>query len=159
AGKPKDFISTRPRTGTARTALAQIDVLVPDKQGFRTLEEKLSPALDAQVPPDLLKPSLRDYDYVLVDMPSNGAAPDVMAVCGLVMSDYVLIPVEPTEMSLNGLPETFELIQSAQGLGGDGSPAIVGMVLTRTDKRTQQFRSQMPAILKAANRGELPPVF
>jgi hypothetical protein len=95
---------------------------------------------------------------VLLDMPGNVDRRSPLVVAGLVMSDFVLIPIEPNQISLTALPDTFELIHYARDLGGDGTPAVVGMVLNKTDRRTQQFRSKMPEILKAATLGELPPI-
>lgn len=157
--KPADFFTARPASGARGTALERIEVLVPDKAGMLELEESLDPKRDVTFLRDLLKPALRDFDYVLVDMPGNVDRRSTLIVAGLVMSDFVLIPIEPNQISLNALPDTFDLIHYARDFGGNGSPAIVGMVLNKTDRRTQQFRSKMPEIIKAANQGELPRIF
>jgi chromosome partitioning protein len=159
-GRPADFFTPRPASGARGSALERIDVLVPDKAAMLELEEGLDPRRDATLFRDLLKPALRDlFDFVLVDMPGNVDRRSTLIVAGLVMSDFVLVPIEPNQIALTALPETFDLIHYTRDLGGDGLPAVVGMVLNKTDRRTQQFRSKMPEILKAANLGELPPVF
>jgi chromosome partitioning protein len=158
-GKPADFFTARPATGARGAALERIEVLVPDKAGMIELEETLDPRSDATILRDFLKPALQDFDFVLIDMPGNVDRRSTMVVAGLVMSDFVLVPIEPNQISLNALPETFDLVHYARGIEGDGKPAVIGMVLNKTDRRTQQFRSKMPEILRAANSGELPPIF
>jgi chromosome partitioning protein len=159
-GRPADFFTPRPATGARGSALERIDVLVPDKVGMLELEEGLDPKRDATLLRDLLKPALRDlFDFVLIDMPGNIDRRSTLIVAALVMSDFVLVPIEPNQIALTALPDTFDLIHYARDLGGAGFPVVVGMVLNKTDRRTQQFRSKMPEILKAANLGELPPVF
>jgi chromosome partitioning protein len=156
---PDHYFTTRPASSVRGTALERIDVLVPDKAGILNLEAKLSPSRDTLILKNHLRPALRDLDFVLIDMPGNVKERDTLAVGGLVMSDFVLIPIEPNDIALNALPDTFDLIHHARNLGGNGHPAIIGMVLNKTDKRTQQFREKMPKILETANRGELPPIF
>ncbi len=58
---------------------------------------------------DYLKPALGKYAYVLIDLPGNIDRRSKLAVAALVMSDFVLIPVERSQISLNGLPDTFGL--------------------------------------------------
>jgi cellulose biosynthesis protein BcsQ len=96
--------------------------------------------------------------FVLIDLPGNLDRRSRLAVAGLVMSDFVLVPIEPNQISLTALPDSFDMNHYARDLGGDGKPAVVGMVLNKTDRRTQQFRSKMPEIVKAAGSGELPPI-
>jgi chromosome partitioning protein len=158
---PRDssvFITERPASTGRGTALERVAVLVPDKPGMLELEEKMTQR-DVLALRDYLKPALAGYDFVLVDLPGNIDRRSKLAVSALVMSDFVLIPVEPSQISLNALPDTFDLIHYARGLGKNGRPAIVGLVLNKTDKRTEQYRSKFPPILEAAGRGELPPVF
>src|SRR5262249_33464056 len=102
---------------------------------------------------------ISSYDFILIDLPGNIDPRNKLAVGALVMSDFVLIPVEPSQISLNGLPDTFDLIHHRREVSKTGRPAIVGLVLNKTDKRTEPYRSKFPPILEAANRGELPPVF
>jgi chromosome partitioning protein len=153
------FITERPASSARGSALETIAVLVPDKPGMLELEEAMTTQRDLLALRDYLKPALVGYDFVLVDLPGNIDRRSKLAVSALVMSDFVLIPVEPSQISLNALPDTFDLIHYARGLGKNGRPAIVGLALNKTDKRTEQYRRKLPAILEAAGRGELPPVF
>jgi len=63
------------------------------------------------------------------------------------------------QIALDALPDTFDLIAEAQAAGGGASPAIIGMVLNQTDRRTQQYRSKLPQIIRDADSKKLPPVF
>lgn len=155
----EDFLVVRPAQQVRGTALAEMFVLVPDKAGIRELEDRMSRASEAQVLKKYLKPSLKQFDYVLIDMPGHVDDRNVLIVNALTMSDFVLIPVEPTQMSLNGLPDTFDLVSYARNKNRDNRPAIVGMVLNKTDRRFQQYKSKFPQILKLSDDEVLPPFF
>jgi chromosome partitioning protein len=163
SGKPprdlSAFITERPASPARGTALESIAVLVPDKPGILELEEQMIQPSDVFALRDWLKPALARYEFVLVDLPGNIDRRSKLAVSALVMSDFVLIPVEPSQISLNALPDTFDMIHHARELGNNGRPVIAGLVLNKTDKRTEQYRRKVPPILEAAGRGELPPVF
>jgi len=153
------FITERPASTARGTSLEKIAILVPEKPGMLELEETMTQTKDLLALRAYLKPALASYEFVLIDLPGNIDRRSKLAVSALVMSDFVLIPVEPSQISLNALPDTFELIHRARELGKNGRPAIIGLVLNKTDKRTEQYRSKFPPILEAAGKGELPPVF
>lgn len=155
----EDFLVIRPAAEVRGTALAEIAVLVPDKAGIRELEDKMNGAKESQLLKKYLKPSLGEFDFVLIDMPGHVDDRDTLIVNALTMSDFVLIPVEPTQMALNGLPDTFDLVNFARDKNRDSRPEIVGMVLNKTDRRVQQYKSKFPQILKVADERELPPIF
>jgi chromosome partitioning protein len=163
SGKPpadlSAFLTERPASAARGTALDRLAVLVPDKPAMLDLDERMTRARDVTALRDHLKPALSDYGYVLIDLPGNIDRRSKLAVAALLMSDFVLIPVEPPQISLNALPDTFDVIHYARKLGGNGRPAIVGMVLNKTDKREEQYRKKLPPILEAAEKGEMPPVF
>lgn len=154
-----EYLVVRPATEARGTALAEISVLVPDKLGIRELEDKMSRSGEAQLLKKYLKPALESFDFVLIDMPGHVDDRNTLIVNALTMSDFVLIPVEPTQMALSGLPDSFELVNYAQDKNRNGSPAIVGMVLNKTDRRVQQYKSKFPQILEMAHQQELPPIF
>jgi chromosome partitioning protein len=159
---PKDlsgFITERPGSGSGGTALKSVAVMVPDKPGMLEVEEKIGPSSLLLLLRDRLKPALAHYDFTLIDLPGNIDRRNKLAVGALVMSDFVLIPVEPSQIALNALPDTFDMIHHCREVGNAGKPTIVGLVMNKTDKRTEQYRSKFPVILEAANKGELPPIF
>jgi len=159
---PKDlsgFVTERPAMGTRGTALESVGVIVPDKAAMLTIEEGIGPPQRLLGLRDRLRPALASYDFTLIDLPGNIDQRSKLAVGALSMSDFVLIPVEPSQIALSALPDTFDLIHYCRELGKSRRPAIIGLVLNKTDKRTEQYRSKFPFILEAANRGELPAVF
>jgi chromosome partitioning protein len=162
-GKPpadlSTYVSDRPASSARGTALGRIAVLVPDKPAMLDLDERMTRERDVVALRDHLKQDLTGYEYVLIDLPGNIDRRSKLAVAALVMSDFVLIPVEPPQISLNALPDTFDVIHYARKLGRNGRPAIVGMVLNKCDKREEQYRNKFPPILQAAESGEMPPVF
>jgi chromosome partitioning protein len=163
AGKPpataSNFVTERPASSARGTSLEKIAVIVPDKPGMLDLEDRMIHPRDTLALGNGVKPALATYDFVLIDLPGNVDRRSRLAVAALLASDFVLIPVEPSQISLNALPDTFDLIHYARELGRNGRPAIVGFVLNKTDKRTEQYRSKFAPILEASLRGELPPVF
>jgi chromosome partitioning protein len=165
-GKPPSnlpaFIVERPAAEVrARVmGLKSIGVLVPDKPNMFDLEEtRMKPDQSLLVLRDLLKPALGRYEYVLVDLPANIDPRNRLAFSALIMSDFVLIPVEPSEISLHALPDTFDMIHKARMKGAKGKPSVLGLVLNKTDKRTEQYRTKFQPILESSGRGELPRVF
>ena len=93
---------------------------------------------------------------MLIDTPGNVDRRCKIVVAGMVMSDFVAIPIEPHQITLHALPETFDLIHYARDLAGDSRPSVLGMILNKTDKRTQQYRSKLPPILEVVAKGEAP---
>ncbi len=156
---PADFITTRSATNARGSALGHIDVLVPDDEAIRELEETMDLARCHAIFRDTLRPSLGKHDHVFIDLPSHVDDRDTLVICGLAMSDYVLIPIEPSDPTIAALPETFRVIEFARRMGNEGRPAILGMVLNRTDKRWGTSRRLLPEIRKAAKSNELPPLF
>ncbi len=153
------FVTERPASTARGTNLEKVDVLVPDKPRMLSLEEAMSHPRDTLAVRDGIKQAVSAYDFVLVDLPGNIDRRSRLAMAALAMSDFVLIPVEPTQISLNALPDTFDLIHHAREFNKNGRPAVVGLVLNKADKRTEQYRSKFGPILQASARGELPPVF
>lgn len=141
------------------SALAELAVMVPDGARQFDLEEQLDRRRHSGLFDARLKPALETFDFVLVDLPANINQSSIIAVNGLAMSDFIVIPVQPTRISLNGLPRTFDMIEHARTVSGNGRPAVLGFLLNATDRRFQQYRANFPSILDEARLGTLPPVF
>ena len=154
-----DFVSVRVATDARGSALAKLDVLVPDGARQFELEEQMSVRKDSTLFLNLLKPALQEYDYVIVDHPANIAKRSLVPINGLVMSDLVLVPIRPTRISVGGLPRTLDMIEYAQSVAGTGSPAMVGFLLNATDRRHQQYRSNLQKYVEKSFEQSLPPVF
>lgn len=155
----EQYLLWRPATDARSAALAEIAVLVPDGSRQFEVEEQMSWRRDSKLMLSRLKPALEEFDYVLIDLPANLSRSSVIPMNGLAMSDFVMIPVRPTEISLNGLPRTFEMIEHARSVSGSNSPAVVGFLLNATDRRYQQYKANFPPFLEEVAGGKLPPVF
>jgi chromosome partitioning protein len=156
---PSDFLEVRPASSARGTALGSISLLVPEKERMFDLEEHLDRVRDATLLRDCMKPGLTGFDYVLIDTPGNVDRRCKIVVAGLIMSDFVVIPIEPNQITLHALPATFDLIDYARQLSGDSHPSVLGMILNKADKRTEQYRRKLPPILQVVAKGELPPIF
>lgn len=153
------YLVWRPATNARGSALAELAVLIPNGAKLFDLEEQMNWRKDHSLFRDYLKPALERFDFVLIDMPANVTKAMVVRINALAMSDFILIPVQSTHISLNALPQTFEMIQYAQEINGNGRPGVIGILRNATDKRFQQYRALFPPILNASKGGELPPVF
>ena len=153
------YLLWRAATDARGSSLAEIAVMVPDGSRQFELEEQMNWRKDIRLLSRFLKPALDEFDYVLLDLPANISRSSVVAVNGLAMSDFILVPVRPTNISLNGLPRTFEMIDYVQTVNGNGHPAVIGFLLNGTDRRFQQYRANFPQILEQVAEGNLPPVF
>lgn len=155
----EQFLVWRPATDARGSALGEIAVIVPDKSRQYDVEAQISRGKGLTLFRSYLKPALDSFDYVLLDMPANVTPFCGFAMNGLVMSDFVVIPVQPTQMSMNALPDTFQMIEHVRDISGDGRPATLGFLLNSTDRRYQQYRAHFRPLLKEIDHGHLPPVF
>ncbi len=130
--------STAKPAGRARP-LPELRVMVPEKQSIFDFEA--NPLHRSVLLKKRLKPILKNrFDLVLVDLPGNIDQRNLLAVNALVMSDSVVIPVEPSRFSMNAMPDTLNMIQYARSKNSGGEPVFLGMVLNRADKRTNPFK-------------------
>lgn len=111
-----DFVVTRPAVDGPRFSLGQIDLLVPNKPRQVDFEEdEMGSRKSLTLMRDRLKHQLlQDYDYVLVDHPGNLDRRQKFAWNGLAMSDFVIIPILPTEMTVAATPDTLEILEQVR---------------------------------------------
>lgn len=133
--------------------------MVPDGSRMFDIEDSLNWKRDHSLFQKYLRPALAEFDYVLLDLPANVSKGTLISINGLMMSDFVVIPVRPTHIFLSGLRRTFETIDYAQTRTGDGRPAVLGLICNATDRRYQQYKANFPKIESAASAREMPPVF
>lgn len=153
------YFVVRPETEARGSALRQLAVLVPDRSHLYELEDRMTSARDLTLLRDYLKPALHEFDYVLIDMPGNADRRQKLVINGLTMSDFVVVPTKPDQISLNALPDSFDLVQYAQEINDSDRPALLGIIRNMTDRRTQQYRAKFPAITEASAAQKLPPLF
>lgn len=155
-----EYIVRRPSVDARGSALSEIAVVAPDYRGHENVEEKISGRRNGLLFHRFLKPALADrFDFVLIDVQGNSDRRHGLVVNGLIMSDFVLIPVEPSQISMATLPRTFEMITSAQQISHEGKPEIIGLVGNKTDRRTQQYASNLRPFFQGSDEFQLPPVF
>jgi chromosome partitioning protein len=85
-----DRLTYRPASKARGMPLAQLALLVPDKEGIFAVEEQMNGTRDQLALRDYLKPALGEFEFVLIDLPGNINRRDKLAVSALVMSDFVL---------------------------------------------------------------------
>ena len=155
-----DYIVQRPSVDARGTALSEIAVIAPNYRGHENVEEKISGRRNGLLFHRFLKPALTDrFDFVMIDVQGNSDRRHGLVVNGLIMSDFVLIPVEPSQISMATLPRTFEMITNAQQISHEDKPEIVGLVGNKTDRRTQQYASNLRPFFQGSDEFQLPPVF
>ncbi|MGS0765008.1 ParA family protein [Syntrophomonas curvata] len=130
--------------------------LLPAKPDLAALEIELASASDNQVLlKDLLLGWENIYDYILIDLPP---ALGLITVNGLIAARWLIIPIEPTFLSMDGLAQmTGILYRINAGLNPD--LGLMGILPVKCDLRTNLARSVIREIQQ--NFGEnrlLPPV-
>ncbi|MBF0127631.1 MAG: ParA family protein, partial [Magnetococcales bacterium] len=145
------YLFARPR-GLPRgraIPLPEIGVMFSDKQSSFSFE--VNPLHRLTTLRDRLKPTLaKRFDVALLDLPGNIDERNLLAVNALIMSDSVTTPVEASRISINALPDTVEMIHYARMRGGGTRPTFLGMILNRTDKRSQQYQRNLSWIQEMA---------
>lgn len=153
------FIVARPASSGRGSVLQELSVLIPDKELMYDLESNMTEKEILRLRTLLRAAFENEFDFVLIDMPSHVFKGDRLVVAGMLASDFVVIPTEPSKMALTALPDTIRFIDYARQVGKSNKPHILGIICNKTDKREEQYRSKFPAILAAAINGELPPIF
>jgi chromosome partitioning protein len=153
------YITVRPASSSRSTPLQKLNVLVPDKSEMIRIEESMRGERDLLALSDFFRPALDRFAYVLIDFPGNIDSRNKLAVGAMAMSDFTVIPVEPSSIALNALPDTFEFVEHCRRLVRNGRPEILGLILNKTDRRTDQYKNRFCPILEAAQNGEIPEVF
>lgn len=81
---------------------------------------------------DTLAPVINDYDYVVIDTPP---ALNLLTVNAYTVSDYLIIPMASDILSLVGLSQLKETIESVRS-SLNARLNVMGILLTRFNKRT-----------------------
>ena len=74
------------------------------------------------------------YDYVFIDTPP---ASGILQTSAVVMSDYVIVPINPERLSLEGLSEMMTTLAAVRQMPDlEVPPVFFGVLLTRYDRNT-----------------------
>jgi chromosome partitioning protein len=108
--------------------------LAPSQTVLSVIEQKLSGVKGRERRLQLALAPLRDvYDFVLIDCPPSIGLLTFNALCA---ADEVLVPVEPSFLSVHGLKKLMETIALVNEIAGREKPITVKALITLLDKRT-----------------------
>ena len=135
----ENFLVWRSTANPHGKNLPEVAVLLPERESIFDFE--CNPLQQLTLMRQSLRPALEQlFDMVLVDLPGNIDQRHLLSINALVMSDSVVVPVEPSRISLNAMPDTLKMIHYAREKSGSERPAFLGLILNRTDRRSRQFR-------------------
>lgn len=117
--------------------------LLPAKSDLAALEVELAPMSNNQVLlKDLLLELENSYDYILIDLPP---ALGLITVNGLIAARWLIIPIEPTFLSMDGLAQMTGILYK---INADLNPGLrlMGILPVKCDLRTNLARSVIEEI-------------
>lgn len=152
------YLLTRPLTKTKGRAkpLYELGVMVSERDSMIAFENNCSESRCLSLAKTLRTGLEKSFDVVFIDLPANIDQRNRMSHLGLCMSDFVLIPVEPTRIAINSLEDTFRLLDYTSKIGNKKSaaPNIAGLLLNKTDKRTNQYRLHQADLASIAEENQ-----
>ena len=154
-----DYLITRlPReTSGRKIALGKLWTMVSDGEATLELEERYRDRI-AIVLHERLRPLLaKNFDIVFFDLPANIDRRNYLPMAALGATDFIVVPTEPSKITVNAMEKTFDIIRDVQGAArqsGHRVPRIAGVVLNKTDRRTKQYRLHAKEIRLLAGQNE-----
>jgi chromosome partitioning protein len=131
------------QTSDRKIPLGALSVMVSDGDSAVTLEEKYRDRIAIGMYERLRPLFYEAFDIVIFDLPANIDRRNLLSMAALSTKDFIVIPTEPSKISLNALEKTPEIVRDAQGAAKQADhriPKRVGRVLNKTDRRTKQYR-------------------
>ena len=105
-----------------------------------------------------LRPLLaREFDIVFFDLPANIDRRNYLPMAALAATDFIIVPTEPSKITVNAMEKTFDIIRDVQGAARQSDhriPRVAGVVLDKTDRRTKQYRLHEKEIRLLAGQNE-----
>ncbi|MDT8446289.1 MAG: ParA family protein [bacterium] len=94
------------------------------------------------------------FDTVFFDLPANLDERNLLALATLRLADHILIPTEPSRISVNALTDSLNLVYYAGGSMKEQmmQKKLAGFILNKTDRRTRQYRLHHKELSELANR-------
>lgn len=86
----------------------------------------------------------QEYDFTIIDLPPSLG---LITINGLVAADYLIIPIEPTFLSMDGLAQMMGILYR---VNAELNPALrlMGILVVKADLRTNLARGVVQEILK-----------
>ncbi|ADI02486.1 MAG TPA: ParA family protein [Syntrophothermus lipocalidus] len=130
--------------------------LIPSKPDLSAVEVELANQTGREsLLKDLLLDVMEDYQFILIDLPPSLG---FVAVNGLVAADWLVIPTEPSFLSMDGLAQMMGILYRVNAELNPGL-RLMGVLPVKCDLRTNLARSVLAEIKN--NFGEemlLPPI-
>lgn len=124
--------------------LRDLKVLVPDDEMIDQFNERVDkerlPGFTTQ-----LRKSLKSSKSkaVFIDFPAGVSRQDMLSVSGLAVCDFIIIPTEITELALDALPRTFQMIDVAHAMAAPKrakKPKALGILPTKANATHGQYQ-------------------
>ena len=99
-------------TPKGKKPLCELSVMMTDRTNSLSFEKKCTKT-GLKVLSKKLKSLLTEqFDFIFIDLPANIDERNRLSQLGLMLSDYILIPTEPSRIAINSLPDTLKNIQN-----------------------------------------------
>ncbi|MGE5423659.1 MAG: ParA family protein [Ignavibacteriales bacterium] len=128
--------------------------LIPANQDLSALEIELAATPGREsVLRDIILELADDYDYILIDLPPSIG---LITVNGLVAADWLIIPMEPTFLSMDGLAQMMGILYR---INAELNPhlRLMGIMPVKTELRTNLAKNVVDEIVKNFGKDRLLP--
>ena len=125
------------------TAVSGVE-LVPSGPALSEAAQKFTGVLGADLLSRCLMRTQGDWELVLIDCPPSAG---ILTASALLVSQYVVIPIEANPLALNGMHQLMETLNSLKRQ--DHGPRILGIIACRANPRLRVYRSVMTNLEKA----------
>ena len=104
--------------------------IIPASESLSKASKELGDAKDVLVLRSVLKEINDDYDFIIID---NSPARDVLLNMTYVAADFLIIPTEADEGSINGIRAIFKDLKGYKDIGWSDAE-VMGVILTKTER-------------------------
>jgi chromosome partitioning protein len=122
--------------------------LVPATIGLSRFEREPVIAVDRLA--KTIRELTAQYDAVVIDTPPNLGP---LFTGALKAASHLIIPLTPAHLSLEGIATLLETVDEIRQVRADGGPALLGVLLTRYDTRTNISREVWEELSKHPELG------
>jgi chromosome partitioning protein len=119
------------------TAVSGVE-LVPSGPALSGAAQKFTGVLGADLLSRCLMRTQGDWELFLIDCPPSAG---ILTASALLVSGYVVIPIEANPLALNGMHQLIETLSSLKR--EDHGPCILGIIACRANPRLRVYRSVM----------------